>query len=177
MHTNRVELYVYHAKQCDPKRCTALKLKRHGLIKVVYKPSHLPRGVVVLSPFSKRALSPADRGYVEKFGLAAVDCSWAHAQEVFDRRMRFRLRCLPYLVAANPTNYGAPTKLSTAEALSAALYILGYIDEAEDVLKKFKWGLGFITLNKTPLEDYRNSKDSKEIVEAQRKYIGERRIE
>ena len=173
MSSNRVRLYVYHARQCDPKKCTALKLKRHGLINLVYRFSHLPRGIVVLNPFSKRAFSPADREIVEKVGLAAIDCSWIHAREVFDRRMRVKLRCLPYLVAANPTNYGVPTKLSTAEALAAALYILGYIDEAERILSMFKWGLGFITLNKMPLEDYRKAKDSGEIIEVQRRYMVE----
>ncbi|MEM3055482.1 MAG: hypothetical protein QXM52_07245, partial [Candidatus Bathyarchaeia archaeon] len=32
-----IRIVVYHAGQCDPKKCTALKLKRHGLIRIVHQ--------------------------------------------------------------------------------------------------------------------------------------------
>ncbi|MCD6530083.1 DUF367 family protein [Candidatus Bathyarchaeota archaeon] len=166
-----VRLYVYHARQCDPKKCTALKLKRHGLVTVVHRLSLLPRGIVTLDPYSERAFSPSDRFLVERFGLAAIDCSWVHAREAFSHRMNVRPRCLPYLVAANPTNYGVPTKLSTVEALAAALYIAGYVEEAKSLLSVFKWGLGFLALNREPLEDYRKARNSLEVVKAQQRYI------
>ncbi|PVX23543.1 MAG: ribosome biogenesis protein, partial [Candidatus Bathyarchaeum sp.] len=59
-----------------------------------------------------------------------MDCSWVHAKEVFEASGYWVSRCLPYLVAANPVNYGKPTKLSTVEALAAALYIADYREQS-----------------------------------------------
>jgi pre-rRNA-processing protein TSR3 len=110
---------------------------------------------------------------MEKRGLAALDCSWVHATEIFDHSSRGTFRCLPYLVAANPVNYGVPTKLSTVEALAAALYIAGFREQAEKILFKFKWGLQFITLNKELLEGYAQAKNSAGVVKVQKDYINQ----
>jgi pre-rRNA-processing protein TSR3 len=171
VHRKDVSISVYHAKQCDPKKCTALKLKRHNLVRVVHRVGRLPRGAVILNPFSDRAFSPADRERLERRGLAAIDCSWIHADEVFELSMRGASRCLPYLIAANPTNYGVPTKLSTVEALAAALYIAGFKEKAERLLSIFKWGPNFIVLNREPLEGYAQAKDSTEVIEVQKGFI------
>ena len=171
MRSEDVKTCVYHTKQCDPKKCTALKLKRHHLVWVVYRIKGLPRGAVILNPFSKRAFSPADRERLERKGLAAIDCSWMHADKVFELSMRGASRCLPYLVAANPVNYGIPTKLSTVEALAAALYVAGYREKAERLLSIFKWGPHFIDLNRKFLEGYAGAGDSLEVVELQKRFI------
>ena len=171
MPQKEVKIVVYHAKQCDPKKCTTLKLKRHNLVRVVHRVRALPHGAVILNPFSKKAFSPAEQKRVERKGLAAIDCSWMHADEVFELSVRGASRCLPYLIAANPTNYGVPTKLSTVEALSAALYIVGFKENATRLLSIFKWGPHFIELNKELLDGYAQAKDSGEVVELQKKFM------
>lgn len=174
MRSKGVKITVYHAGQCDPKKCTALKLKRHRFIRIVHQIRWLPRGAVILNPFSKRAFSPADRERLESRGLAALDCSWVHTDDVFELSVRGASRCLPYLVAANPVNYGIPTKLSTVEALASALYIVDHKDGAERLLSIFKWGPGFIELNRELLESYAHARDSGEVVELQKRFIPNR---
>jgi len=164
-------LFVYHLGQDDPKKCTALKLARFGFVRLLHRSREIPLGSVVLDPFSDKAFSPADRDRVLNRGLVAIDCSWVKVDEVFKMRLRGTPRSLPYLVAANPVNYGSPTKLSTVEALSASLYILGFRDAAERLLSIFKWGPHFLELNLVRLEGYARAKDSKEIVELQKEFM------
>ena len=168
-----VKVIVYHAKQCDPKKCSTLKLKRHNLVRVVHRTREIPRGAIILNPFTPKAFSPEDKTRLEKRGLSALDCSWVHAQEVFQVSEAWVPRCLPYLVAANPVNYGKPTKLSTVEALAAALYIAGFSEQATELLSKFAWGLQFITLNEELLDGYAQAKDSAGVVEVQSEYLNQ----
>jgi len=163
---------IYHANQCDPKRCTGLKLKRHGLARVVTKARFLPRRAVVLNPFSEIAFSPADRERIEEFGLAALDCSWEHAEKVLLKQVRGTSRCLPILIAGNPVNFGKATKLTTVEALAGALYIAGLKQEAQKLLSIFTWGHTFLELNSALLENYASARDSTEIVKMQRGFAG-----
>jgi len=118
-------LYLYHANQCDPKKCTGRKLLKFGLVQRK-KPSELPYRSILLNPFSERALAPDDACT----GISALDCSWADAELVFGKLRRMKQRSLPYLVAANPVNFGKPFKLTTVEAFAAALYILGEDEQA-----------------------------------------------
>ena len=173
--TLSIRISIYHANQCDPKRCTGLKLKRHGLARIVTRTRFMPKRAIILNPFGEIAFSPADRQRIADFGLAALDCSWEHAEKVLSHHVKGTSRCLPILLAGNPTNFAKATKLSTAEALAAALYIAGFKDEAKQVLSIFIWGHTFFELNDKLLEAYAAAKDSTEIVAIMQIKLGEKR--
>ena len=159
-------LYLYHANQCDPKKCTGRKLLKFGLAQQK-KPSELPYRSILLNPFSERALAPDDACT----GISALDCSWADAELVFEKLRRMKQRSLPYLVAANPVNFGKPFKLTTVEAFAAALYILGEDEQASQILGKFNWGHTFSELNCELLGAYARAKDSSEVIAIQSEYL------
>jgi len=85
-------------------------------------------------------------------------------------RARTRRR-LPYLLAANPVNYGRPFELTTVEALAAALYILGDSQRARELLDKFKWGSTFLNLNAAPLNEYADANTVSDLLATERAYI------
>jgi pre-rRNA-processing protein TSR3 len=80
-------------------------------------------------------------------------------------------RALPFLMAANPVNFGRPCKLSSVEALAAALYIMGEKEQACIILSKVNWGIRFLEVNREPLDLYAGAKDSSEIVRIQSSYL------
>jgi pre-rRNA-processing protein TSR3 len=172
-----VRISIYHAAQDDPKKNTALRLKRRGLARIVTRARFLPKRAIVLNPFSEIAFSPADHERLAQFGLAALDCSWEHAEKVMGEHVRGTSRCLPILIAGNPVNFGKLTKLSTAEAIAAALYIGGFKEEAEKVLSIFTWGHSFLELNQMLLDSYVNAKDSAEIVDMQTRLLKGKKCE
>lgn len=131
----------------------------------------LPKRAVVLNPFAEVAFSPADRERILDCGLAALDCSWEHAEKVLLKHVRGTSRCLPILIAGNPVNFGKATKLSTVEALAAALHIAGFEHQASELLSIFKWGHTFLDLNHDWLASYKKAKDSTDIVELQERFF------
>ncbi|MDP2216488.1 MAG: DUF367 family protein [Methanolobus sp.] len=165
-----VKLFIYHASQCDPKKCTGKKMARFELARLFDQVNRIPRESILLDPMAEKALSPQDS---DRKGITVLDCSWEHVEEVFPQLVRLKLqhRALPYLVAGNPVNFGRPFKLTSAEAFAAALYILGHKDQAHAIMNKFNWGHTFLELNHEPLEEYSTAKDSKEILRIQSEYI------
>ena len=165
----KYNLIVYHLAQDDAKKCTAKKLAKFGMAKIVKNIRALPHRAILLNPGAKKALSKEDK---KVKNIVAIDCSWERADEVFQRvELRMASRALPYLLAANPINYGKPFKLSTAEAFASALYILNDVEGAYKIMNKFKWGLHFLELNKEPLEEYRKAETSEEVVKIMMEYI------
>ena len=167
-----IKLYVYHTNQCNPKRCTGKKLARLEHVSLLRNFKQIPHNCIILNPAAQKALSREDAKYANMHGIAVVDCSWEKAEELlFKLKNRGVSRALPYLVAANPTNFGKPFKLSTVEAFAAALYIVGNEDQAQRILGKFKWGLHFLQMNKQPLDEYFRASSSQEVVEAQKEFL------
>ncbi len=165
-----LKLYLYHADQCHPKKCTGKKLARFDLINLFKNVNRIPPGSILLDPMAEKAISPADN--ITK-GITVLDCSWEKVEEIFPllQKKRMQHRALPFLVAANPVNFGRPFRLNSGEAFAAALYILDYKEQAEELLSKFKWGKTFFDLNKQLLEEYSNARDSSEIIRIQGEYI------
>mgnify|MGYP000442144382 CR=1 FL=1 len=165
-----MKLYVLHLHECDPKKCTARRLiKQRLLIPVHYR--RVPRSSILLDPHSEICFSPEDKPIADWFGITAIDCSWHNIRAFKELWKRVHPRALPYLVAANPINYGRPTRLSTAEALSAALYILGYEELARDLLRPFKWGNTFLHLNAEPLHMYQRARTRTDVLRTQEEIL------
>lgn len=167
--TVQIELYAFDARECDPKKCTSRKLARFNLIRLLPSIQKIPTGSILLTPEAERAFSMKDKKRAEKRGIVVLDVSWRAA--TFPKVPGTEDRALPFLVAANPVNFGKPFQLSSVEALAAALYILGNKEQAEQILGKFKWGEQFLKVNKEPLEDYAKARNSREVVEAQKAFI------
>lgn len=165
------QIFIYHANQCDIKKCTGIRLSRMRQGQLLKTMREVPPQSVVLNPVSEIALSRADRDAILHFGLVALDCSWKTAEEVFANSRLGIQRALPYLLAANPVNTYKPIKLSTAEAIAAALYITGFQDKAKEIMSVFKWGSSFLSLNQELLEDYSNCQSSTEIVAIQKEIM------
>jgi pre-rRNA-processing protein TSR3 len=158
-----IPLVAYRDNSCDPRKCTVKKLQKADLIRLVYKISHIPRNTLLLDPTAEQALSPADRTVKS---ITVLDCSWELLNTGAVSSWRIR-RALPFLVAANPVNFGKPCMLSSVEALAAALFILGEEQQARDILSKVSWGIRFLEVNAEPLSLYATAKDSAEIVRMQ----------
>jgi len=162
-----ISLYAYRDNSCDPRKCTVKKLERAGFLKIFQKLQQIPRNTLILDPTAEQALSPADR-FVKS--LTVLDCSWEVLDTGAISSWRIR-RALPFLMAANPVNFGKPCKLSSVEAVAAALFIMGEKERAGELLSKVNWGIRFLEVNKEPLELYASAKDSTEVVKYQALFL------
>jgi pre-rRNA-processing protein TSR3 len=171
---SKIKLQIYHMTQDDPKKCSARKMARFDHAELIKRLSLIPYSPVLLDPYSTKVLSKEDLEVAELHGLLAVDCSWEYAEEAFQlvrTRKKVVSRALPYLVAVNPVKYGKAFQLSTLEAFAGALIILGYREQAQNILNIYKWSGNFLIMNEQPLLEYEKAKNGKEIIDAQEEFI------
>ena len=156
-----MKLQILMFYQDDPKKCTAAKMIKFGLAQNIKKINN--KGLV-LDPFSEKTLLPKDRSLINS--IIGIDCSWNQAERAFSKKFNGVKRKLPPLLAGNPVNYSKISKLTTVEALSASLFILGFNKQALGLLDKFKWGHTFYSLNQNLLDEYSklNNEDEIEVI-------------
>jgi len=153
-----MKLQVLMFYQDDPKKCTAAKMVKFGLAKNITKIGN--RGMV-LDPFSEKTLIPKDRSLINT--IVGIDCSWNLATQAFSKKFNGIKRKLPPLLAGNPVNYSKLNKLTTVEALSASLFIIGFKEQSLELLDKFKWGHTFYELNENLLDEYSKLENEEQI--------------
>jgi pre-rRNA-processing protein TSR3 len=151
-----LKIYVLRFNQDDPKKCTAAKLVKFNLARDIRSTN---KKNMILDPFADKTLIPKDKSLFNS--IVGIDCSWNLTDQAFSKNFIGIKRKLPPLLAGNPVNYSKLNKLTTAEAISASLFILGFKQDALDLLDKFKWGHTFYDLNQNLLEEYSrlNSED------------------
>ncbi|KAL1601824.1 ribosome biogenesis protein tsr3 [Paraconiothyrium brasiliense] len=155
---------------CDAKRCSGKRLMRLGLLRELHVGQKFAG--VVISPKGKKIVSREDAPLLEQYGAAVVEASWNRIEEVpFSRIGGPCSRLLPYLVAANQTNYGRPWRLNCVEAIAACYYICGHADWAEDILSTFSYGEAFLDINAALLKRYAACANEEEIKKAEEKWL------
>ncbi len=160
-----MNVHVLMFRQDDPKKCTAAKLVKFGLAKSIPRTRS---DTIILDPFAKQTLLKKDAIIAQS--ITGIDCSWNLAGDAFAKKFAGFPRKLPPLLAGNPVNYSKLNKLTTVEAIAAAVFILGYEDLALTLLSKFNWGHTFYELNEHLLKDYSKIDSEKEIEPLLREY-------
>lgn len=161
---------AWDLNHCDAKRCSGKRLMRLGLMRELHVGQKHPG--IVISPKGKVLCSPADKEILEQYGAAVVEASWNRIEEVpFGKIGGPNPRLLPYLIAANPTNYGRPWRLNCVEALAAAFAICGHLDWAEEILSTFSYGQSFLDINEEVLRRYAACKDEDEVKKAEEEWL------
>ena len=159
--------YVY-LKQDDPKKSTMKKLERYNITKRI--PLSKIYNKLFLTPYSDNYILNKDRFIYEEKGIVVIDGSWNLINTIENIKSK-NSRKLPLLLPVNPVNYGKPGKLSSLEALAAALFIMGYNDLAGNIISKYSWSQNFIKTNIEPLNDYIKCNSNEDCIEAEKLYF------
>lgn len=147
-----IKLFMIDYKECQNKKCSCKKLYRFKKIRKVETNKKF-KGIV-LTPFCNKYFSLDDKKIIDTFGLSVIDCSWRSIDTL--KKVKYaNQRKLPYIIAVNSINYGKAYKLSCLESLAYCLYVCNYTKQCNDILQLYKWGSGFIPLNKELLDAYK----------------------
>jgi len=166
---DEVKLYMIDFNQCDPKKCSGRKLESFGLLKSINHKSRF-KGIT-LSAGGTKVISKEDKEIIMQHGLCVIDCSWNKIKELQVKTKFDHERLLPFMVAVNPINFGAPYKLSCAEALAAGLFICELWDQGMGLMEKFKWGPGFLKLNNEIFDMYALCNTVEDMKKAEQQYF------
>ena len=159
----KINLLMFY--QDDPKKCTAAKLIKFGLARKITKPQ---AKTALLHPYAEKTLLNEEKSLFTS--ITGIDCSWALAEQVFQKNFVGISRKLPPLLAGNPVNYSKINKLTTVEAIAGAAYILGEQELSQKLLEKFNWGHTFLELNENLLNDYQKANSDEKVKEIIREY-------
>ena len=159
----KINLLMFY--QDDPKKCTAAKLIKFGLARKITKSQSK---TVLLHPYAEKTLLNKEKSLFTS--ITGIDCSWALAEEVFQKDFLGVSRKLPPLLAGNPVNYSKINKLTTVEAIAGAAFILGNEELSQKLLEKFNWGHTFLELNENLLHDYQKVTSEDQVTKIIREY-------
>ena len=159
----KINLLMFY--QDDPKKCTAAKLLKFGLARKITKPQSK---TILLHPYAEKTLLNKEKSLFTS--ITGIDCSWALAEEVFQKDFVGVSRKLPPLLAGNPVNYSKINKLTTVEAIAGAAFILGDEELSQKLLEKFNWGHTFLELNENLLHDYQKVTSEDQVTKIIREY-------
>ncbi|CAN1349167.1 18S rRNA aminocarboxypropyltransferase [Linum perenne] len=169
----KIQLAMWDFGQCDAKRsCTKMIVSNavNTLVATNF------RAGIACHPVGTQCVSKEDHSLIQRKGMAVVDCSWARLNDVPFVKLKCPApRLLPWLVAANPVNYGRPCELSCVEALAAALIICGELETGHLLLSKFKWGHSFLSLNSELLKAYSGCSSGAEVISTQNEWLAQQR--
>lgn len=146
--SKKVNLYVKFEGGYDPyaiDKCTAAKAAHHGLMEII---NQIPNPSLLLYPFADEHLTVYDRNLVEEHGIYLIDAPWDILPAINSRLDKgVRRRKLINVKEVQGLYKGSDYKISTAGAAAYALFILGYREQAEELLDIFPWKDDFIKEN------------------------------
>jgi pre-rRNA-processing protein TSR3 len=164
----RPAVLFYYMHQDDPRKSTMRKLERFGLARSV--PLQKMNRTLALVPDSSAMLLPNMRKEISIHGIGVMEGSWNRSETLKEIRLRRGVR-LPELLGGNPVNYRKPFRLSSVEAVAAALFITGFNEFGSELLNKFKWGPVFYELNMEPLKEYSRCLSQEDMEEAEKQFF------
>ena len=59
-------IVIYHSRECDPKRCTSIKLEKQNKVSITHNMRKIPYNAIVLVAEANKAVSREDRDKITK---------------------------------------------------------------------------------------------------------------